>query len=70
MKYRLVAGRAVFNAVGKSVDFLAGLVVHMRNNKKLDCDLVISKEQYKAIKNNNVDATFFAIYNVGLICRN
>lgn len=66
MKYRLVDGRAVFNAVGKSIDYLAGLVVHMKEKKHLDCDLIVTREQYRKIQNNSVDAGFFALLNTGL----
>lgn len=69
MKYRVVNDRAVFNAVGRSINYLAGLVLFMRDTKHLDCDLIITKEQYKIIKNNAEDASFFALLNVGLFVK-
>ena len=69
MKYRVINDRAVFNAVGRTVDYLAGLVLFMRDKKHIDCDLILSKEQYKNIKNNSEDATFFALLNVGLFVK-
>lgn len=69
MKYKLMNDRAVFNAVGRSIDYLAGLVLFMRDKKHIDCDLILSKEQYRSIKNNAEDASFFALLNVGLFVK-
>jgi hypothetical protein len=69
MKYRLINDRAVFNAVGRNVDYLAGLVLFMRDKKHIDCDLLLSREQYRSIKNNAEDASFFALLNVGLFVK-